>query len=426
MVYQNSENDNELRNIPIPPQAIYEKVQAIIGNDRPEESIGALEMFLAMHPNFALAHNDLGVLYYGRGEKDKAANHYEQAAKLEPQNAVFQKNLADFYYVEQGRIEEAIGLYLKVLQANPADIEVLLIMGRICVSLDKSDDARVFFNRVLELEPWNNDARERLDEIQRYRRSEDREPISEVGGRRSDVGGQGARDDWMRGGMDGGPEVGGQKSEVRGRMSDLGSCGLESAERMYQNAQDQIRSGRENEGINTLERLLQFYPDFALAHNDLGVLYFQRGGKERALEHYERAAQLEPYHAVFQKNLADFYYVEAGRMGEALEIYVKILETNPTDIETLYILGQICVSLKKPEDARVFFNRVLELEPWNLDARERLGGLDRGQMSDVGGQRSEVGGQRLQDDWMKGWMDEGTDVGGQKADVGGRRSERRR
>ena len=31
--------------------------------------------------------------------------------------------------------------------------------------------------------------------------------------------------------------------------------------------------------------------------------------------------------------------------------------------------GQICVALEKPGDARDFFNRVLEIEPWNEAAR---------------------------------------------------------
>ena len=149
------------------------------------------------------------------------------------------------------------------------------------------------------------------------------------------------------------------------------------------------------------------YPHYALAHNDLGVLYYGEGEKEKALEHYEQAVRLERQNPVFQKNLADFYYVEAGRMGEALQIYVKLLETNPTDIETLSILGQICESMKKTDDARVFYNKVLALEPWNMDALERLDGLGR----------ADGGGQKTEDGWR------GTEGGGRKTEGGGWRTE---
>ena len=40
-------------------------------------------------------------------------------------------------------------LYVKVLGINPTDIEKLLILGYISVSLEEFDDAEVFYNRVL-------------------------------------------------------------------------------------------------------------------------------------------------------------------------------------------------------------------------------------------------------------------------------------
>ena len=99
-------------------------------------------------------------------EKEKALNHYEQAARLEPGNITFKKNLADFYYVEQGRVEDALRIYVDVLAINPEDIETLQITGHICVALHKFEDAKVFYNRVLEIEPWNAEACDYLEKLQ--------------------------------------------------------------------------------------------------------------------------------------------------------------------------------------------------------------------------------------------------------------------
>ena len=145
------------------PDALYGEIRKMVTSGSQRDAIGALKMFLETYPDYGVAHNDLGVLYYKEGEKEKAMEHYEQAARLEPENATFQKNLADFYYVEFGRVEEAMELYSKILKVNPTDVEALLILGTICVSLEKSDDASFFYERVLELEPCNADARERLD-----------------------------------------------------------------------------------------------------------------------------------------------------------------------------------------------------------------------------------------------------------------------
>ncbi|MBW2709505.1 MAG: tetratricopeptide repeat protein [Deltaproteobacteria bacterium] len=381
--YDRFDNQGQGRSVKS-PDALYEEIQRLINSGSKKEAIGALEMFLSMQPNYAVAHNDLGVLYYGEGEKEKALAHYERAAQLEPYNDVFQKNLADFYYIEAGRMGEALQIYVKLLDANPTDIETLLILGQICVSLKKTDDARVFYNRVLEVEPWNLDAREKLDELGEG---------TEIGDGRREAG------DGRREAGDGRPEIGGRGQGFGEEGSPTGF--VDTPDKMYQDAQRLMNDNRKMEAMDALERLVVSYPDYALAHNDLGVLYYNEGDQEKTLHHYEKAAALEPRNPVFQKNLADFYYAILGRIEAALEIYLKILEVDPTDMETLLIMGHICVSLRKFDDARVFYNRVLEIEPWNVDAREKLDQLGEGTengdgRTEDGDGRREIGGGRME------------------------------
>ena len=402
---------------------------------------GALRCFsnaLEIDPKTAIVHNNIGVLYYTQGDKEKALHHYEKAAEIEPQNSNFRKNLADFYHVELGRTKEALEIYLQILTDDPTDIETLLILGHICVSLGKMDDASVLYNKVLEFEPSNANARERLDELGRgiddpliggfddsgrdgRRRTEDGDQESEVrgqgrdiddsllggfddwgrdGGRRPEVRSQGPEvgertDGWMNGGLDDsgkerdrdqGSEVGGQRSEISGQggsdgwmstnhlMIELSNQrgGIGSPEELYQTAQGFMEGGREKEAIGALKVFLAVYPDYALAHNDLGVLYYNEGEKEKALKHYAQAAQLEPNNLTFQKNLADFYYFELDRVEEAVKVYYKILEKNPEDLETLLVMGHICIKLDKIDDALDFFNGVLEIDPGNENAIEVL------------------------------------------------------
>jgi tetratricopeptide (TPR) repeat protein len=84
---------------------------------------------------------------------------------LAPENTVFQKNLADFYCVEMGEVEEGLKIYLRILEANPIDVETLLTLGDICAAIEKNEDARAFYHRVLELEPWHLKAQEKLDDL---------------------------------------------------------------------------------------------------------------------------------------------------------------------------------------------------------------------------------------------------------------------
>ena len=39
-------------------------------------------------------------------------------------------------------------------------------------------------------------------------------------------------------------------------------------------------------------------------------------------------------------------------------------------------IGYVCETANKPEDARDFYHRVVEIEPWNTEARAKLDNLN--------------------------------------------------
>jgi tetratricopeptide (TPR) repeat protein len=167
--YANDEMTNEL----LSSENKYVDIQREADSSNPEETIDKLESLLVSYPDFAIAYNDLGVLYYNLGNKEKAVNCYQKAVGLEPGNITFQKNLADFLYVESGMVEEALQIYVKILTICPEDIETLLITGHICVAIKKFDDAEEFYNRVLEIDPRNEGARQYLTALNDYKADKD-------------------------------------------------------------------------------------------------------------------------------------------------------------------------------------------------------------------------------------------------------------
>ena len=147
---------------------------------------------------------------------------------------------------------------------------------------------------------------------------------------------------------------------------------INEADLAYQGIQPLIKAKKDDLAIMALEKLLEKYPDFALAHNDLGVLYFNQGDKDKAFGHYQKAAEFQPDNITIQKNLANFYHMEKQQYQEAMEIYLKILKMNPEDIETLLAIGDICIAVEELDKAKTFYNRVLEIEPWNSKAWQVL------------------------------------------------------
>ena len=299
----------------------YDAIQEMIVKERHHEAISALEQLVAECDDHAAAHCDLGNLYYTSGRIDKALANYEKTVVLGPENPTYLKNLADLLYSERRDVDRALWLYDKILSFRPEDIQTLMIMGHLCVSLERFDDALGYYNRILNIEPWNDEAQQFVDRILE-----------------------------------------------RGAGFDSGK-GPEGA---YQRCQELVNRGQVDRAVAGLESLTAEHPDFALAHNDLGVLYYQQDEKARCVQCYEKAVSIEPDNANFRKNLADFYLAEQGQVEKALEIYLSVLNDNPEDIDSLMVAGHICVALGKKDSARTFYDRVLDIEPWNLEASERI------------------------------------------------------
>jgi tetratricopeptide (TPR) repeat protein len=214
---------------------------------------------------------------------------------------------------------------VRILESQPKDIETLMATGHICSSLSRWDDARTFYRRVLEIEPWKIEARKQLDKLENA------------------------------------------ATEAAPSLTFA-----PSAQEMYAEAARLVSAGSVQDGKDRLTKFVKLHPDFALAHNDLGVLAYQAGENQSALLSYQTATRLEPGNLTFKKNLADLYWKELGRIEDALKIYVDIMAAHPEDVETLLATGKICLSLRQPNDARVFFDRVLKIEPLNAEAHQEL------------------------------------------------------
>lgn len=305
-------------------------IKPLLRGDDHSKAAEALDSHLEKYPRHAVAHNDLGAISYKMGAKDKALKHYRLAVELNPEDTIYQKNLADMLYVEEGEIDEAIAIYLKLLEKSPRDVETLLNLGIISEGVGQQEEAESFYQRALEIEPWNPAVRERLMEL-RNRESEEA----------------------------------------------LADDDEEPVEERYQRVQALVDEGDLEQATRELERILEAYPDFPPAHNDLAVLYHQEGDKERALAHYEKAAALVPGNSTYQKNLADFYFVEGHDIDGAIAIYLDQLKKEPKNTDTLMNLGKICTLLDRPEEAKTFYGKVTQLEPWNEAARECLTNLRR-------------------------------------------------
>ena len=82
------------------------------------EAIASYEKVLAVDPDYAPAHINLGTLYYHRSEYELAETHYRKAIESDPRYALAYFNLGNVLD-ETRRVDEAIAAYGTALQLAP-------------------------------------------------------------------------------------------------------------------------------------------------------------------------------------------------------------------------------------------------------------------------------------------------------------------
>ena len=361
--------------------ATYERILADVREVEVDEGIRIVKDFLKVYPEFARAHNDLAVMYYQTGNTLKALAHYEKAHKLDPGNITYRKNLADFYFVELEWTGDAVHTYLDILKDNPFDIEALNSLGSISLQIGRKEQARQYFTRTLQLDTGNQTAQLALQQL----------PLAETALSPSKQLTQQAVPPARA------PEQPARVSAVPSfkelfrvvepdAKADLTVAvplvqnifvkqtlePLQSADELYREALQLANSGKADDAITLLEKLLQQDSGHAAAHNDLGVLFQRKGEFKSSRQHHEEAVRLQPANKIFQKNLADLLYIEFYEFENALSIYVRLQAKSPQDIEILKAIASICQIMGKESDARFFLERVLALQPWDRDAQAAI------------------------------------------------------
>lgn len=114
---------------------------------------------------------------------------------------------------------------------------------------------------------------------------------------------------------------------------------------------------------------------FGPAHNDLGVIYLNRGELYEAASEFEWARKLMPGHPDPRMNLA-LTLERAGRSEEALATYNTALEVYPGHIPTMQALARLQIRSNHTDERTAgFMNQIAlagETPQWREWAQSRL------------------------------------------------------
>lgn len=151
-----------------------------------------------------------------------------------------------------------------------------------------------------------------------------------------------------------------RKNEARQMIEEIESQDLNDT--LFKEAYDSIRMGKEQEGIERIERFLE-------QHNDVWNAWFLLGWAYRRLRNYgpakdafERALDLGPRQPDTLNELA-ICHMELGDLMGARALLTEGVAAEPENTKIISNLGILSLKENNPEEAVSYFRTVLEMNP---------------------------------------------------------------
>ncbi|HEX4145070.1 MAG TPA: tetratricopeptide repeat protein [Pirellulales bacterium] len=242
------------------------------GARRLAEAVAAYRKILAIRPDIAEVHYNLGNVLVEQGQLDEAAAEYQQALAIRPDLFQAYNNLGNIRR-DQGQLDQAVAAYEQALALRPDLADLHNNLGNILQTQGKLDQALVRFERALILRPEFGElhynvgcilhGKGRLDEaVVCYKRAIAFRP------------------------------------ELAVAYNNLGAV-----------LKDQ---GELDQAVARYEQAIALRPNFAAAYNNLGNVLKQLGQFDRALACYDQALALGPVILEAHYHRADLKTFRAG------------------------------------------------------------------------------------------------------------------
>ena len=123
--------------------------------------------------------------------------------------------------------------------------------------------------------------------------------------------------------------------------------------------------GEYQKAISCYEKVIQIQPNYVDAHYNLGNTLKELGEHQKAMSSYEKAIQINPNHVDAHNNLGLAFY-ELEEYQKAISCYEKAIQIQPNYAAAHYNLGNTLKELGEHQKAMSCYEKVIQIEPDNL------------------------------------------------------------
>ena len=366
---------------------LYGELAAAYGN-RGEYVSRAIDFYkeaIKADPSATMLNDELAGLYFQAGRGSEAIAELQDRLKKDPKALDARRLLGRIYLVQIGRqdrnrgvdeemVKLAIEQYKTIVEQDPKDIDSWLLLGRLYKVAQNSLESEKSFQRVLQLEPGNEEAMTGLAMVYSGLGDNQRalEILKQVADRNPSLRALTALVDAYETLHD---YAG--AAEVLRRASELDPSNPDLKRNL---AQDLVLAGKLEESLKVYADLIQDDPRDTESFLGMSQVYRQMNDFAKARAALDRAKQLEPDN--FEIRYSEVSLLEAeGRHAEAISTMKQIVDStesrtySPPErtnrVGLLERLGDLYRSNQQYDLAVETFRKMTELDP---DAGPRASG----------------------------------------------------
>lgn len=148
-----------------------------LGQPQADEAVAWLRAADAARPGNPTVQSDLAHALRRAGRHEEAAQHFDRAARLSPNDADLQLKARlqrGVMHDEAGRAQQALDCYLEAVEHHPESADAWAALGTVQQHLLGAEAATPSFQRALQIDPGRLDVMEKFgDVLQEQRRFED-------------------------------------------------------------------------------------------------------------------------------------------------------------------------------------------------------------------------------------------------------------
>jgi serine/threonine-protein kinase len=331
-----------------------------------DEAIAAYRRALTIDPRFAWAHYDLGLTLMEQDKREEAIAAYRRALTIDPKLAQAHNNLG-LVLNRQGKADEAIAAYRRAIAVDPKLAQAHDNLGTALHDQGKLDEAIAEFRQGIVLDPKVAPAhfglgnalrdRGRLDEaIAAYRQAITLDP----------------RHAAAHANLAAALKRQGRGDEAIAEYRVAVTVDPKLAKAHYNLGAALQDRGKLDEAIAAYRQALSLDPKLAPAHSNLGNALAQQGKLDEAIAEFRQAIALDPKLLTPRVNLGSILG-QQGRLDEAVAELRLALKLNPKDVRAHGTLGNTLADQGRLDEAIAEYRLALALDPKDAQTHGALG-----------------------------------------------------